>query len=168
MSQENSGFIVSNGYLRYWNIPYQPEKYSFLDFVIAHGYSVLFYDRLGVGESSRISGFVNQLSIQQSILSQLVALIKSGKYTGTIGVPNSTVLIGHSFGSTLTHSFAKAEPSVVDAIILTGYSNNATLVKPPVLISAWQFKIANLVRQVWSDLDAGYVTWVDIYSNVNT
>ncbi|CAG8954711.1 hypothetical protein HYFRA_00004634 [Hymenoscyphus fraxineus] len=152
----------------YWNIPYQPEKYSFLDFVIGQGYSVLFYDRLGVGQSSKVSGYINQLSIQESILAQLAALVKSGAYTGTLGVPKSTVLIGHSFGSTITHAVAKSKPGAADAIILTGYSNNATLVKTPVLISAWQLKIANLFREAWSQLDTGYVTWVDLYSNVNT
>jgi hypothetical protein len=35
----------------YWDPQIQPEKYSFVDFAIAQGYSVLYYDRLGQGQS---------------------------------------------------------------------------------------------------------------------
>lgn len=116
----------------------------------------------------RMSGFTNQFSLQQSILSELIALIKAGKYTSKLGIPKSTVLIGHSFGSVLSHGIATATPNAVDAIILTGYSNNATLLEVPIIISAWQPRMANLARKVWSTLDAGYVTWVDLFSNINT
>jgi hypothetical protein len=37
---------------RYWDPSILPEKYSFVDWAIAQGYSVFFYDRLGVGKSS--------------------------------------------------------------------------------------------------------------------
>jgi hypothetical protein len=36
----------------YWDPAVQSEKYSFVDFAIAKGYSVFFYDRLGVSKSS--------------------------------------------------------------------------------------------------------------------
>lgn len=36
----------------YWDPPIDPETYSFVDYAVGLGYSVLFYDRLGVGESS--------------------------------------------------------------------------------------------------------------------
>lgn len=115
-----------------------------------------------------MSGFTNQFSLQQSILSELIALIKSGRYTSKLGVPNATVLIGHSFGSVLSHGIATTTPDAVDAIILTGYSNNATLLEVPIIISAWQPRMANLARKEWVTLDAGYVTWVDLFSNINT
>lgn len=37
----------------YWDPTIQPEKYSFVDFAIAEGYSVSYYDRLGVGKSTK-------------------------------------------------------------------------------------------------------------------
>jgi hypothetical protein len=36
----------------YWDFQYQPSNYSFVDFAIAQGYSVFFYDRVGAGEST--------------------------------------------------------------------------------------------------------------------
>jgi hypothetical protein len=38
---------------RYWDPEIQPEKYSFVDFAIARGYSIFYYDRLGVSKSSQ-------------------------------------------------------------------------------------------------------------------
>jgi hypothetical protein len=39
--------------VRYWDIRMNAEKYSFVDYAISRGYSVFFYDRLGVGLSSK-------------------------------------------------------------------------------------------------------------------
>ena len=35
----------------YWSPDYEPEKYNFVDYVINEGYSVFYYDRLGLGKS---------------------------------------------------------------------------------------------------------------------
>ena len=43
---------MTNKVLRYWDPEIQPEKYSFVDFAISKGYSVFFYDRLGISKSS--------------------------------------------------------------------------------------------------------------------
>lgn len=37
----------------YWDLPIESEKYSFVDAAVKEGYSVFFYDRLGVGESQK-------------------------------------------------------------------------------------------------------------------
>lgn len=37
----------------YWNSPYEPEKYNFVQYAVSKGYSVFFYDRLGVGSSTK-------------------------------------------------------------------------------------------------------------------
>jgi hypothetical protein len=37
----------------YWNSPYEPEEYNFVQYAINEGYSVFFYDRLGTGLSSK-------------------------------------------------------------------------------------------------------------------
>lgn len=36
---------------RYWDVRYQPGNYNFVEFVVERGYSVLYYDRLGTGQS---------------------------------------------------------------------------------------------------------------------
>lgn len=37
----------------YWHPRIQSEKYSFVDYAVGRGYSILYYDRLGVGESTQ-------------------------------------------------------------------------------------------------------------------
>lgn len=37
----------------HWNSPYKPEEYNFVQYAIAQGYSVFFYDRLGAGDSQK-------------------------------------------------------------------------------------------------------------------
>ena len=43
---------MADGDCSYWDPEIQPEKYSFAGFAIAEGYSVFFYDRLGISKSS--------------------------------------------------------------------------------------------------------------------
>ena len=38
---------------RYWNIAYKPNEHNLAQHAINHGYSIFFYDRLGVGDSTR-------------------------------------------------------------------------------------------------------------------
>ena len=37
----------------YWNPDYKPDQYNFVQYAVQRGYSVFFYDRLGVGTSTR-------------------------------------------------------------------------------------------------------------------
>ena len=45
----------------HWNVPVEPDKYNFVQFAVAQGYSVFFYDRLGCGASSRYVVFLPSL-----------------------------------------------------------------------------------------------------------
>lgn len=152
----------------YWNLPYDPDEYNFVDFATQKGYSVFFYDRLGLGESSSISGFVNQYSVQLAILEQLASYLRAGQYTGSVGVPDSIVLLGHSFGSYLSHALVAYKPDAVDALILTGYGLNASALRFDLVFEAWQFRIASGQDEAFAKFDAGYTTWVDLYANINT
>ncbi|MCJ1451432.1 hypothetical protein MMC28_001769 [Mycoblastus sanguinarius] len=166
-SHADTVILASHGFgfdRSYWSLAYEPEKYNFVDFAISQGYSVFFYDRLGVGSSSRISGFTNQFSIQPSILIELAGLLKAGKYTGNIGVPRAVTLIGHSFGSILTHGVAVYAPQAVDEIVLTGYGLNFSTIDLPLVLQGWNVRIAETAS---AEVDAGYLTWVDLYANIN-
>jgi pimeloyl-ACP methyl ester carboxylesterase len=69
-----------------------------------------------------VSGYQNQLSIQVEIAKQLAHIVRSGKYPGSIGKPKSLVLVGHSFGSSISAGVAVAEPDLIDGVIMTGMS----------------------------------------------
>jgi pimeloyl-ACP methyl ester carboxylesterase len=137
----------------YWEPTISPEKYSFVDNVVGKGYSIFFYDRLGVGASTKISGYLNQATIQVAILQELAKLVKSGKYTGSVGKPKKLVLVGHSFGSGITAAAATAQPGIADGLVLTGFSYNGS--NPTGTTEALDPRIASgQDPKKWSGLDS--------------
>ncbi|TVY13744.1 hypothetical protein LARI1_G008200 [Lachnellula arida] len=131
----------------------QPEKYSFVDYAIRQGYSVFYYDRLGVGSSSIVSGYINQLPIQTEIAKQLAQIIKSGRYPGSIGKPKSLVLVGHSFGSAISATAAASDPNIADGLVLTGFSYNGS--NSNYFILAAQLQMASSQNPAkWNQLDS--------------
>lgn len=165
----------------YWSPSIQPEKYSFVDFAISKGYSVFFYDRLGVSKSSvfvplhrhlqrtktnqicSVSGYVNQVSIQVAILEQLIDQIRAGTFSSK---PKNVVLIGHSFGSVISNAILVSKPGLVDGAVLTGISYKVP--DTSVAFEAWQPRLARAQSPGrWRQLDGGYTTWVDIFANAN-
>ncbi|KAF2434575.1 alpha/beta-hydrolase [Tothia fuscella] len=153
------------GYDRsYWNYASEPEHYNFVQYATGQGYSVFFYDRLGTSRTSKLSGYVNQASIQVQIVKSLATLIKSGKYTDTVGIPKQLILLGHSFGSFTTQALLTEAPQIADAAILTGMAYSQD---PRVVIEALDLRIANRQNAKWKGLDNGYVIWNDVFGNIN-
>ncbi|KAL4928126.1 alpha/beta fold hydrolase [Aspergillus undulatus] len=115
---------------RYWDSELDPEKYSYVDAGLAAGYSVLTYDRLGVGHSDKPDAYeIVQAPVEIEILRQLTLLARSGglakqsqSQSGHIRVPEfkKTVLVGHSYGSGLTIGILANYPDIVDGAVSTG------------------------------------------------
>lgn len=115
----------------------------------------------------RLSGYVNQLSIQVDVLSNLVKGVKAGKYTGSLGVPSKVVVLGFSFGSFVTTSLVATQPTIMDGAIFTGLGYAPTAFAP--FFEAYQSRIASHQDPVkFVGLDTGVLTWVDVLANVNT
>ncbi|KAE9375040.1 alpha/beta-hydrolase [Stipitochalara longipes BDJ] len=169
-SKNNIVLLLTHGVnfdRRYWDPSISPEKYSFVDWAITKGYSVFFYDRLGVGKSSVVSGFVNQASIQEAILTELATAVKSGNYTGSTGKPKSLVLVGHSFGSAVTNSVVRDSPTLADGLILTGFNFNGSANRGASTFETFAPRIASGQDPKWKALDNGYLALIDIFANVN-
>ncbi|EPE35617.1 alpha/beta-Hydrolase [Glarea lozoyensis ATCC 20868] len=148
----------------YWNPEIQPEKYSFVDHAISKGYSIFYYDRLGIGKSSSISGYVAQVSVQVAVLKQIVTQVKAGKLCATT---KKVVLVGHSFGSVVSNVLLTSSPQLVDGVVLTGIGYDVP--DTAVAFESWQPRLARLQNpRKWGSLDGGYMTWVDIWSNAMT
>ncbi|KAL9045866.1 MAG: hypothetical protein Q9214_001165, partial [Letrouitia sp. 1 TL-2023] len=128
------------------------------------GYSVFFYDRLGTGSSTKVSGYVNQISTQVSILAILTKSIRAGQFTGEIGVPSSVVLVGHSFGSFTSNALVAAQPSIANSIVMTGYSlagGNTEIFFEASRVAAIQN------HKKFGELDSGYITSADVYPTIS-
>ena len=96
-------------------------------------------------------------------MQQLSTLLRSGKYTGPLGVPGKLVHVGHSFGSFLSNALIANTPELSDAAILTGiaYGSVATA-----FMEAWGLRIASQIAPgKWNNRDNGYLTWVDPFGN---
>ncbi|KAH8660110.1 Alpha/Beta hydrolase protein [Xylariales sp. PMI_506] len=153
----------------HWNSQREPESYNFVQHAISKGYSVFFYDRLGYGDSQKVSGYTNQSRKQRQVLRQLATLIRSGDYTGNLGKPDKLIAMGFSFGSYVTHYTIAAYPELFDGAVLTGINYNLTAVNGNGLFRSFVPRIAALQDpQRFGTLDSGYLTWVDVLAQVNT
>ncbi|KAI1075967.1 alpha/beta-hydrolase [Whalleya microplaca] len=141
----------------YWQPTFEgSETYSFVDAAVAAGYSILSYDRIGVGSSSKVNALSDaQFQVETAVLDSLVDYARN-----TVNA-SKVALIGHSYGSYL--SAASASQTDVDALVLTGFSGNFSYFGP--FLAGSGFRVANIKDPVrWGALDAGYVTASDLYA----
>jgi hypothetical protein len=77
------------------------------------------------------------------------------------------VFVGHSFGRVLSNAILATSTSLVDGAVLAGIGYD--ILDTSVAFEAWQSRLASVQSPArWRQLDGGYITWVDIYANVNT
>ncbi|GAD98592.1 hypothetical protein CHGG_09132 [Paecilomyces variotii No. 5] len=141
----------------YWDVPVHPEKYSYLEAAINHGYSVLIYDRLGIGASSKPDAYdIVQLPAQVEVLKELTTLarngdlIESSQIIGSRHVPfhlarykpERIVHVGHSYGSVTTASLLSKYGEVSDGAILTGFVVVTNKDVPSIPGSSYGFEVA--------------------------
>ena len=136
----------------YWDFV---SGYSYVDVAIESGHAAFFYDRLGVGLSSKPDPLnVVQAPLELEIANELITMLRDGDLGN---VKFSTVVgVGHSFGSVLTEAVTAAFPQSLDAAILTGYSINST--GEPNFISSLNLAIAFDDQPYrFSGLNSGYL-----------
>ncbi|EST06734.1 hypothetical protein PSEUBRA_004657 [Kalmanozyma brasiliensis GHG001] len=111
----------------YWDYTLSPE-YSVVRHAASYGYSTFRYDRLGTGASETPStgGFdvlraQTEVAIYQGVLQQL-------RNTNNVGGKQHSKIvgIGHSYGSVQTQAVSMMSPELLDGVVLTGYTTNAT------------------------------------------
>ncbi|PHH66145.1 hypothetical protein CDD81_208 [Ophiocordyceps australis] len=107
----------------YWDYGYQNDYYSYVNRAIEHGYSTLTWDRLGIGHSTHLNPISElQIFLEVAALRALTQHVRSGQLCGVNHRFSKIVHVGHSFGSAITFSLTQMDPTITDAIVLTGYS----------------------------------------------
>ncbi|KAJ9620653.1 hypothetical protein H2203_007862 [Taxawa tesnikishii (nom. ined.)] len=120
---------------RYWDSAYKAEEHSYVNAALRAGYSILTYDRLGVGNSDKPDAYtVVQAPLELEILRQLTLMARNGTLYDVaatskpvdaafekLGKPSNVVHLGHSFGSFLTSAFIANYGPLSDGAIITGY-----------------------------------------------
>lgn len=110
---------------RYWDSAYQPENHSYVEAALQSGYSILTYDRLGVGQSDHPDAYtVVQSPLELEVLHQLTLMARNGMLYSLAeqsALPSKIIHIGHSYGSFLTYGFMTKYGNLTDGAVLTGY-----------------------------------------------
>lgn len=109
----------------YWDLPYQPERYSYQRDMASHGYATFAVDRLGIGESTKPPSAVLVNSVEAESIHQVVDHLRAGRVGGVRF--DRVVLVGHSLGSGVA-TLEAATYHDVDGVILTGTTH---LASPP-------------------------------------
>ncbi|KAI0878536.1 alpha/beta-hydrolase [Hypoxylon argillaceum] len=152
--------ILTHGIIEsklYWRPTFDnSEQYNFVDAAVSAGYSVISYDRIGVGSSSKVNALTDaQYQVQTAVLNAIIDYAYDSMNATKIG------LIGHSYGSYITAG--SASQSKVDAIILTGFSGNFSYFGP--FIAGAGFRVAQIQDPLrWGALDSEYLTSSDLYA----
>jgi pimeloyl-ACP methyl ester carboxylesterase len=111
--------VSGSGYgFVYWDFPFQSDTYSYARAALRAGDAVFNFDRLGMGLSDHPFGVSLDVDTQAYVLHQtLDAITASDAF-------NAVVMLGHSFGSTISLAHALAYPEQSDGIVLTGFLHN--------------------------------------------
>ncbi|KAI3400780.1 hypothetical protein diail_1989 [Diaporthe ilicicola] len=136
----------------------ESSQYSFVDAAVAAGYTVLNYDRIGVGSSSKVDAYIDaQFQVEVSVLNSLVAYARQA-----IGA-DKVVLVGHSYGAYISTQSAALLGSSVDGLVLTGFSGTLEYFGP--FGAGVGFRVARTHDpDRWGHLDPGYLTSSDLFA----
>jgi pimeloyl-ACP methyl ester carboxylesterase len=102
----------------YWDFPYQPDTYSYARTALRAGDAVFNFDRLGMGLSDHPFGASLDVDTQAYVLHQTLNALTAERDF------NAVVMLGHSFGSTISLAHALKYPEQSDGIVLTGFIHN--------------------------------------------
>ena len=113
---------------RYWDAEVEPEKHSYVDAVLEEGYSILTYDRIGSGQSSKPDAYTDvQAPAEVEVLRAITEIVRDGKlssYASNSVNFDKIIHVGHSYGSFVTYAFSSLYSNLSDALILTGFIYN--------------------------------------------
>jgi hypothetical protein len=139
----------------YWDFPYQPDKYSTVNYLDKLGFATLNIDRVGDGASGHpLSPLVNAQS-EAVVTHELVQGLKAGAI-GSISFPH-VGLVGHSYG-TVIDWIESAMYNDTDLDIGTGYSDRVDPVSAGEFIGMSTPALASPLEsnQPWA-IDPGYL-----------
>lgn len=157
----------------YWDF-YLPSnkfdtQYSYVHAATAAGYSTLSWNRLGIAPSTIANPYTEvQAPVELALLAQLTTLARSAhpSISGLHTAPTTIIHVGHSWGSFLTQALATSAPSLVDAVVLTGWSTSSAymsnFISSGTLHLATENQPARFPAATYSN---GFLTWPDALAN---
>jgi pimeloyl-ACP methyl ester carboxylesterase len=104
----------------YWDLPYQPERYSYQRDMVTHGYATFAADQLGAGRSSRPLSLPLSVWAAAESTHEVVGHLRAGHVGGVRFA--KVVIVGHSVGSGVVAVEASTYHDV-DGVVLTGITH---------------------------------------------
>lgn len=145
---------------RYWDAEVEPAKHSYVDAVLEEGYSILTYDRIGCGQSSKPDGYTDvQAPAEVEILRGISEIVRSGKLSRHASNSvnfDKIIHVGHSYGSFVTYAFSALYPNLSDAAILTGFIYNKEITASRIT-SQGQIYAPEADPKLFADSSSGYI-----------
>lgn len=138
----------------YWDFPYEPATYSFVDAMSRAGYATLALDPIGHGRSVHPLSALVTMDAQAAMVHGMIGDLRAGR-VGEQPFPH-VALVGHAYG-TATAWLETAQFNDADAVVGTAWSTQIE----PVSLTAF---FANLYPAVLDPrfsargLDPGYLT----------
>ncbi|MGH9003662.1 MAG: alpha/beta fold hydrolase, partial [Acidimicrobiia bacterium] len=100
-----------------WDLPYQPERYSYVRAMNEAGIATLNVTRLGMAGSSHPDSSEVTTDSQIFIFGQLIRALRSGRF----GVAfDQVVIVGHSYGAVIAYGVGNRYADQVDGVIIAG------------------------------------------------
>ncbi len=136
-----------------WDLPYQPERYSYVRAINAAGIATLNVTRLGMADSSHPDSSEVNVNSQIFIFGQLIDALRSGRF----GVAfDKVAIVGHSYGGVIAYGVGNRYADNVDGVIIAGLQHEFD---PAFLREFWgNLRSANEEGGRFAHLDAGYLT----------
>jgi pimeloyl-ACP methyl ester carboxylesterase len=138
----------------YWDMPYQPDTYSYVRAANRRGYATLNIDRLGDGQSTHPLSAFDNFYADVSTVHQVITALREGR----LGTHFPKVIeVGHSLGGIV----AMAEAGLykdVDAIIPTGIAHSLNYINVATKIIADDYPAALDPKFTTAGFDPAYLT----------
>jgi pimeloyl-ACP methyl ester carboxylesterase len=108
----------------YWDLPYEPDKYSYVQAANQAGFATLDFDRVGIGQSSHPLSTSLTISSDAYTIHELIQDLRAGTIDGK--KYTKVVIVGHSLGSLMAWTEAGTYHDV-DAVVVSGILHSFNL-----------------------------------------
>ncbi|KZV98196.1 alpha/beta-hydrolase [Exidia glandulosa HHB12029] len=141
----------------YWDVSFQPNTYSYARFAAAQGYATLNMARLGYGKSDHPDPeSIVQSPFEVAIIESIIKAARAGRIPGATRKFDTIVSLGHSYGSRLLNGIIATEPTIIDAVVLSGHTHDPLDIS---LLLAEPARDNNPAR--FGNLPVGYITTIN-------
>jgi pimeloyl-ACP methyl ester carboxylesterase len=138
----------------YWDFPYQPNNYSYVQSATRAGYATFNFDRIGVGLSDKPPATDVTIPAEAYVAHELIQDLRQGKISGTSF--KKVIAVGHSMGASIL-SVEGGTYNDADGLILADSLHQANVAKQTQLATT-RYPAAQDPKFENAGLPDGYLT----------